>query len=138
MNMLQKAKQQRSELLQQLELLRIRIKDQAKIDRDKKWDLLQTLPPQDIKIVGLGRGFDKAILNSHEQDVYNNYKDNCLAFEKLISGFKAYYQTEDHKNIVSKIIKQVNDNQTNYRSDYVKSKLISNLRESKLKNLALI
>lgn len=135
MSDLGRKRSERSSLLQRLQELRGEIKDQELIDLDEKWDKLRNIPGDKIKLYNIDDHIDTSIFSNQEENAYKKYVGKCQAMKELLTEFNAYYQTDIHKNIVKKVITQVN-NQENWYSHVIKRGLLNALT-SKTKRLYL-
>ena len=141
MNKLQSKRSERSLLLQRLQELRIEIKEQCQIDLTQKWEALQELPAQQIKIGGLGEQkswygstFPKInpdIFQDKDREIFIQYQKDSRILVEQIDKLRCYYDSEQHKSIVQTIIESAN----NSNDIVVKRQLINNLSEPRKRHL---
>ena len=70
MSELQSKRTERSLLLQRLQEIRHEINDEKRIDLNEKWDKLQNIPLEKIKLYNIYDNIDTSIFNPDEDEMW--------------------------------------------------------------------
>lgn len=104
-------REQRLELLKQLESIRVMEKFEQKEARFAKFELLKKRDPCDIKIAGLDSWHFRNSLSASSLETFEDYRKLCNTFESALDQLRYYYRSHNHENLIREVMPHIeNDN----------------------------